>query len=111
MASVSCHPLPRGLADITCAAALLLKRWIRARDFAAETHQYLVNLEQSIPATTLAEWRVQEAEWKERVLHIDEEINLESPYELKQDKGAFAVLLRNPSPSTPSQLSRTRNSC
>ncbi len=93
-------PILASLADITSAAALLLKRWIRARDFAAETRQYLVNLEQSIPATTLAEWRVQEAEWKERVLHIDEEINLESPYELKQDKGAVAVLLSYASRST-----------
>ncbi|KAI0687632.1 hypothetical protein C8T65DRAFT_700875 [Cerioporus squamosus] len=67
-------------------AALLLKRWLRARDFAAETHQYLITLEQSIPPTILVEWRAQEAEWKERVLHIEEEINLESPYELKQDK-------------------------
>ncbi len=87
-----CEPLyTRGFANATSAAALLLKRWLRARDFAAETHQYLLTLEQSIPSATLAEWRVQEAEWKERILHIDEEINLESPYELKQDKGAFTI--------------------
>ncbi|KAI0713022.1 hypothetical protein C8T65DRAFT_695089 [Cerioporus squamosus] len=75
-----------GISNIGFAAALLLKRWLRARDFAAETHQYLMTLEQSIPPTILAEWHAQEAEWKERVLHIEEEINLESPYELKQDK-------------------------
>ena len=65
---------------------------MRARGFAKQTGDYLASLEQSIPPAVLSEWRRQEAEWNERVLHIEEEINLESPYELKQDKGTSVVI-------------------
>lgn len=47
-------------------------------------------------------------------MHIEEEINLESPYELKQDKGVFAVQSRwgeGVDGNVSSQLSPTRSYC
>ena len=100
--------------DIACEAALLLKRYNRAQDFAKQTGDYLTSLEQSIPPPVLTAWRGQEAEWEERVVHIEEEINLESHYELKQDKGVFAVQSRwgeGVDGNVSSQLSPTRSYC
>ncbi|RPD55070.1 hypothetical protein L227DRAFT_475895, partial [Lentinus tigrinus ALCF2SS1-6] len=67
-------------------AALLLKWFLRAQEFVTQTREYLASLENSIPTETLEEWRLQEAEWKEKIYHLEEEIDVASPYELKQDK-------------------------
>lgn len=62
----------------------------RAKNEEARTQQYLAELEENIPADNLAQWRLEEAQWKENVEHLGQDGNaFESPYELKKDGGSL----------------------
>ena len=62
----------------------------RAKNEEARTQQYLAELEENIPADNLAQWRLEEAQWKENVEHLGQDGNaFESPYELKKQGGLF----------------------
>ncbi|KAI1796811.1 hypothetical protein LXA43DRAFT_879378 [Ganoderma leucocontextum] len=63
-------------------------RMERAKVEEARTQEYLTELEENIPAQNLAEWRIEEAKWKENVEHLERDgAKFESPYELKKHQG------------------------
>lgn len=52
-----------------------------------QAKEHLAELEESIPEQHVEDWRDEEKQWQERVLHLSEDINFESPYELRKDNG------------------------
>ncbi|KAI1796329.1 hypothetical protein LXA43DRAFT_969822 [Ganoderma leucocontextum] len=66
----------------------LATRMGRAKIEEARTREYLKELEENIPAKTLAKWHLEEGEWKENVEHLERDgADFESPYELKKSEG------------------------
>ena len=52
------------------------------------TKEYLDNLESKLPVDKLSAWRLEEAKWKENIVHVEEDgDDFESPYELRSHQG------------------------
>ncbi len=79
-----------GVAGRSChnpnAAELLVKRYKRAAEQKERASQHLQEIEECIPEEQLQQWRHEERVWEENVLHIEEEINFSSPYDLTPEK-------------------------
>ena len=82
----------------------LSTRHDRALEHAQRTTEYLAALEETIPDVQLSDWRNVEREWEERVLNLATEKNLESPYEMKQEKGLLLYIISDHHRSTVSSL-------
>ena len=76
-------------AERPVAASLLWRRYLRALANRDQTKQHLEELEESIPEQHLDDWRDEEKQWQERVLHLSEDIDFGSPYELRKDNGTI----------------------
>ncbi|TFK79239.1 hypothetical protein K466DRAFT_505889, partial [Polyporus arcularius HHB13444] len=64
---------------------LLWRRYLRAVSHRAQAKEHLDELEESIPEQHVQDWRDEEKQWQERVFHLQEDIDFESPYELRPD--------------------------
>ena len=52
-----------------------------------QAEDHLIAIEEKTPDALLEAWKHAEREWEEKVLHIEDEIDLESPNELKKEHG------------------------
>ena len=72
------------------------RRYLRALAHRDQARQHLEELEESIPDEHLRDWRDEEKQWQERVIHLQEDIDFDSPYELRKDNGEYFDVALSP---------------